>query len=828
MMPFHFVPKMAIESFLAFFLLSIIVIFNKVGSLVGQNAPISDLVTAARSIVASQEVGICESAVRPYGYKCEEFQDGMTWLLNSPEQSLGFVLADAGYDVWIANIRGTRSSRRHVSLHASDRAYWQWSWDELAANDLPAMIDLVSKQTGQKLHYVGHSLGTLIALASFSEGRLVDRLRSAALLCPVAYLTHMRTPLGDNCCLNASTVDLFLKYEPQPTSTKNMVHLAQTFREGALTKYNYGSREVNIEMYGQGSPPAYNLLRIPNNLPMYLSYGGRDSLSDVQDVGHLLEDLKLHDADNSIPSHVLLIVLQPTLIPSPSPPRLRQKNPWKNPRRSTLPRQQMVVLSPSPLLRRRFFHPRIPFYTAVHLRRAASAAISYAARRPSPNKNLLKAKDSIKDLSSLPRLLSPEKSLTLLPDQATGFVASAQANFMRVIVDSAAEPPANDRDSSDKAGTHLLCVVRALLKKIRRRVLVGDTVLVGSVDWVDRRGMIEDVFERKTEIIDPPVANVDHLLVLFSMEQPKLEPFTLTRFLVEAESTGIPFTLVLNKCELVEGEVRGTTHITIVSVCHDINYATLAFQHVMLTISAWEDRLCTWGYEPLFCSIESKYGLVGLEDILKGQTTVIVGPSGVGKSSLINYLRSDQHNEELNDLYIEGVKWLGDQRVGEVSKKSGRGKHITRHVSLLPLTGGGYLADTPGFNQPSLLKVTKKTLDDAFPEIRERLTANNPAQCLFNDCLHLGEPGCIVKGDWERYPYYLQLLDEIKIREEFQLRTFGTKREGDVRYKVGDMGIKQAEPRLELKKHRRVSRRQLNQSILDELQEIDEDWDDAR
>lgn len=99
-------------------------------------------------------------------------------------------------------------------------------------------------------------------------------------------------------------------------------------------------------------------------------------------------------------------------------------------------------------------------------------------------------------------------------------------------------------------------MVRALLKKIKRRVLVGDKVVVGSIDWVDRRGMIENVFQRRTEILDPPVANVDHLLLLFSMDQPKLEPFALTRFLVEAESTGIPLTLALNKVELVDEEVR--------------------------------------------------------------------------------------------------------------------------------------------------------------------------------------------------------------------------------------------------------------------------------
>lgn len=290
--------------------------------------------------------------------------------------------------------------------------------------------------------------------------------------------------------------------------------------------------------------------------------------------------------------------------------------------------------------------------------------------------------------------------------------------------------------------------------------------------------------------------------MLFSLDQPKPEPFTLTRFLVEAESTGIPLTLALNKSELVDEE----------------------------TMISWKIRLRSWGYEPIFCSVESKHGLDTLAFILRDQTTVIVGPSGVGKSSLINALRNDQlASRDAEDNWLDrilGSKWLEDQRVGEVSTRSGRGKHTTRNVALLPLSGGGYLADTPGFNQPSLLKVTKQSLAQAFPEIPQMLNANDPARCSFNDCLHLGEPGCIVKGDWERYSYYFQLLDEIRIREEFQLRTFGTKKEGDVRYKMGDRGVQQAEPRLELKKHRRQSRKSLNQSILDELDELDDDDDD--
>ncbi|CAN1794599.1 Small ribosomal subunit biogenesis GTPase RsgA 1, mitochondrial [Linum perenne] len=429
-------------------------------------------------------------------------------------------------------------------------------------------------------------------------------------------------------------------------------------------------------------------------------------------------------------------------------------------------------------------------------------------RRPQPSRNLLRARENVKEYSSLSPLLSIEDKVNLSDSQAIGTVAAAQANFMRVIVGTlpeqdesrADDAPSPSSSEGGRVGMELLCVVRAVLKKIKRRVMVGDRVLVGSIDWVDRRGMVENVFQRNSEVLDPPVANVDHLLVLFSLDQPKPEPFTLTRFLVEAESTGIPLTLALNKTELVDDE----------------------------TIDSWKARLEGWGYKPVFCSVGANHGLETLASIMRDQTTVVVGPSGVGKSSLINALRSNpsSHDNAADaENWFEPLlrsKWLEDQRVGEVSTRSGRGKHTTRHVSLLPLTEGGYLADTPGFNQPSLMKVTKQSLQEAFPEIREMLKANEPEKCTFNDCLHLGERGCVVSGDWERYPFYLQLLDEIRTREEFQLRTFGTKREGDVRYKMGDMGKKQAEPRLEAKKHRRVSRKKMNQSLLDEVDDDEE------
>ncbi|KAI8541333.1 hypothetical protein RHMOL_Rhmol08G0052900 [Rhododendron molle] len=205
---------------LSFFALILLVLTGPYPALGSSRVPSG--LTGNPVIAPPPPAGICAAAVAVHGYKCQEFDripegrvggggktkkqpvllqhgvlvDGMSWLLNSPNESLAFILADNGFDVWISNIRGTRFSRRHATLNAKDPEFWNWTWDDLVTHDLPSVIDFVFKQTGQKINYVGHSMGTLIALASFSEGKQVDKVKSAALLSPIAYLSHMTTALG--------------------------------------------------------------------------------------------------------------------------------------------------------------------------------------------------------------------------------------------------------------------------------------------------------------------------------------------------------------------------------------------------------------------------------------------------------------------------------------------------------------------------------------------------------------------------------------------------------------------------------------------------------
>lgn len=346
-----------------------------------------------------------------------------------------------------------------------------------------------------------------------------------------------------------------------------------------------------------------------------------------------------------------------------------------------------------------------------------------------------------------------------------GTVVAVQANYYQVRLE-AVSLEANTQQSSE-----LLCTRRSRLKKIGQRVIVGDRVEIEEPDWAGGRGAIAQVLPRQTELDRPPIANASQILLVFALADPPLDPYQLSRFLVKAESTGLEVCLCLNKSDLV----------------------TSAQLH------QWRDRLIIWGYQPLFISVRTGTGLSELSAQLNQKITVLAGLSGVGKSSLTNYL--------IPDINL---------RVAEVSGKLSRGRHTTRHVELFELPSGGLIADTPGFNQPDL-DCTPETLAYYFPEARQRLEI---ASCQFSDCWHRDEPNCAVRGNWERYAHYLDFLVEA-IAQATQTNQQADP-ESTLKVKTKGKGQSQYEPKLETKKYRRPSRRTQQQALQQLYQDAEE------
>ncbi|KAL4588627.1 hypothetical protein LXL04_001519 [Taraxacum kok-saghyz] len=341
----------------------------------------AECLTGDSIIEHSQSVdgGLCFNLIRPCGYNCLEhtaqtndgfllglqrvssgilnleiqtsppvlllhglFMGGDAWFMNSPNQSLGFILADRGFDVWVGNVRGTKWSHGHQSLSEGDKEFWDWSWEEMALYDLETMLSYINSKTSSKVFVVGHSQGTIMSLAAFTEPNVVNMVEAAALLSPISYLDHITSKFvlnlvhmyldealgllgmhqlnlksdilinmiesacdngnldcsdmlasitGENCCFNSSRVDVYLEYEPHPSSVKNLKHLFQMIRKGTFARYDYGTIK-NLLQYGKLKPPTFDLSKIPKSLPIWMAYGGNDALGDVIDVQHTLKELK--------------------------------------------------------------------------------------------------------------------------------------------------------------------------------------------------------------------------------------------------------------------------------------------------------------------------------------------------------------------------------------------------------------------------------------------------------------------------------------------------------------------------------------------------------
>ena len=266
----------------------------------------------------------------------------------------------------------------------------------------------------------------------------------------------------------------------------------------------------------------------------------------------------------------------------------------------------------------------------------------------------------------------------------------------------------------------LSCRLRGRIKRNKGAVVTGDYVEYQMLE--DGTGVIERCLPRRTLLKRPAVANIDQVLITFAARQPDLNQLLLNRFLVLAEWSGIPeIGICINKCDLLEEKV---------DFLQDYVQA---------------------GYKLLMVSAREGQGIQELKNLLTGRVTVFAGPSGVGKSSLLNAVDS---NLEL--------------ATGKISDKIKRGKHTTRAACLLPLPEGGTVVDTPGFSAAELENIDKAQLAHYFPEFRPYIE-----KCYYNTCTHSHEPDCAVKEAvaagaicQARYEAYLNILQTINERKK--------------------------------------------------------------
>jgi ribosome biogenesis GTPase len=257
------------------------------------------------------------------------------------------------------------------------------------------------------------------------------------------------------------------------------------------------------------------------------------------------------------------------------------------------------------------------------------------------------------------------------------------------------------------------CRVRG---KVKTRILSGDIVLITPLE--DGKGVLEKVLPRKNELLRPKIANVTVVLIVMASERPSPSLMLLDRLLFLTLYNKLSPIIILNKSDLTLD-----------------NKAQIIMNYYPGS-----------GFKLIMTSVKKGKGIKFLKETINNEIAVLAGPSGVGKSSL------------LNTLY-DGT----DAETQEISKKLGRGKHTTRHVELYPLDSGGWIADTPGFSVLEIPPIKREDFAQYFPDLN-----HFSSTCRFNNCLHYKEKECGVKQAVmegaiisERYNNYVAMLEEV-------------------------------------------------------------------